>query len=115
MVFDNKGFRFSIAIILVNDQNKVFWAKRLGQDAWQFPQGGLLQDETPQAAMFRELYEEIGLKETDVRLLATSKQWLSYKLPTNMIRYNDHPLCLGQRQKWFLLRLLSDEALIKRF
>lgn len=106
-MIDRRGFRAGIGIILANAKNQLFLGRRIQQNAWQFPQGGLLKGEAPFEGMLRELYEEIGLKEQDVEMLAASKNWLKYRLPANMIRYNSRPLCLGQRQKWFLLRLVS--------
>ncbi len=85
------------------------WARRIGQDAWQFPQGGIGEDENTDEAMFRELWEETGLKQSDVNLLASTNSWLRYKLPRRFIRKNSSPRCIGQKQKWFLLELLADE------
>jgi len=73
-------------------------------------QGGIKVDETPEAALFRELYEEIGLRESDVEIIRTTKGWLRYRLPKKMIRHNSHPICVGQKQKWYLLRMLSTDA-----
>ena len=63
--------------------------------------------------MFRELYEEIGLQPGDVTILATSRNWLKYRLPKRLIRWDSSPVCIGQKQKWFLLRLLSDEQRVR--
>lgn len=88
----------------------MLWAQRMGQDAWQFPQGGVNPEETPEQAMFRELWEEVGLAEEDVELIASTNSWLRYKLPRRMVRRYSQPVCIGQKQKWFLLRLISDES-----
>lgn len=112
-MIDKKGFREGVAIILVNHRKHVFWAKRVGQNAWQFPQGGILPGETPEEAMYRELEEEIGLKPENVDIIACSTDWLRYRLPRQMIRYYSKPICIGQRQKWFLLRLVGDESAIR--
>ncbi len=85
------------------------WARRIGQDAWQFPQGGIGETEDADEAMFRELWEETGLRQNDVNLLASTNSWLRYKLPRRYIRKNSSPRCIGQKQKWFLLELLADE------
>jgi putative (di)nucleoside polyphosphate hydrolase len=85
------------------------WARRLGQDAWQFPQGGIGVGENPVDAMYRELWEETGLREKDVDILASTNSWLRYKLPKRLIRKNSEPRCIGQKQIWFLLRLLASE------
>jgi putative (di)nucleoside polyphosphate hydrolase len=111
-VIDADGFRPNVGIILANDQAQVLWAKRVGQDAWQFPQGGVDADESPEQAMFRELKEEIGLDPSDVEVIACTRGWLRYRLPKRMIRYHSKPLCIGQKQKWFLLRIRSDDTAV---
>jgi putative (di)nucleoside polyphosphate hydrolase len=68
-VIDQDGFRHGVGIILVNSKRQLFLAKRIGKAAWQFPQGGMKEDETPEQSMFRELKEEIGLQEEDVKIL----------------------------------------------
>lgn len=110
-MIDAKGFRSGVVIVLINDQKQLFMARRIGQqDAWQFPQGGLHEGETPREAMYRELNEEIGLLPNHVEILAESKDWLKYYLPKNMIRYYSKPLCIGQRQRWFLLRMRAADS-----
>ena len=108
-MIDSDGYRFNIGIIIINDQGKLLWARRAGQNSWQFPQGGLHQDESPEQALYRELEEEIGLESTDVEILGVTKDWLHYKLPERFIRYGSEPLCIGQKQKWYLLRLKSSD------
>jgi putative (di)nucleoside polyphosphate hydrolase len=109
-VIDQDGFRLGVGIILVNSNRQVFLAKRIGKAAWQFPQGGLMEDETPEQAMFRELTEEIGLQPEDVKVLAVTRRWLRYRLPKRLVRHYSQPLCVGQKQKWFLLRLINEDA-----
>ncbi len=109
-MIDEDGFRHGVGIILVNSNRQVFLAKRIGKPAWQFPQGGLIEDETPEEAMYRELHEEIGLNAEDVKVLSSTRRWLRYKLPTRLIRHYSKPLCVGQKQKWFLLRLINNDA-----
>lgn len=111
-MIDEQGFRHGVGIILVNAKRQVFLAKRIGKLAWQFPQGGLKVDETPEEAMFRELKEEIGLQPADVRVLSCTRRWLRYRLPKRLIRHYSKPLCIGQKQKWFLLQLINKEAKI---
>lgn len=109
-MIDSNGFRLNVGIILVGPENRLFLARRAGQDAWQFPQGGIQKNETLKQALYRELYEEIGLSPEDVRLLGCSSRWLKYRLPARFIRHDTHPVCIGQKQKWFMLRLIADET-----
>ena len=106
VVIDEEGFRANVGIILCNCDGKVFWGKRLGQESWQFPQGGIDRGETPTEAMFRELYEELGLLRNQVEVIGQTRGWLRYRIPHYMIRRRAKPLCIGQKQRWFLLRML---------
>lgn len=107
-MIDQSGFRPNVGIILTNRMGQVFWAKRLGRDAWQFPQGGMHEGETPQETLFRELKEEIGLNEEDVTILARTRNWLRYRIPKRLVR-DTRPLCIGQKQFWYLLLLEKED------
>ena len=107
---DKDGFRSNVAIVIGDGQGKVFWAKRLGQNAWQFPQGGVNAGESAEQALYRELYEEVGLESTDVKIIQRSKKWLRYHIPVQMQRKHSKPLCIGQKQKWFYLQLIGDAS-----
>ncbi len=104
---DDEGFRANVGIILANDNGKLMLGGRVGARGWQFPQGGILRDEDPEAAMFRELEEEVGLRNGDVEVLGVTNDWLRYRLPNKFVRKNSRPLCIGQKQRWYLLRLTS--------
>src|SRR5690554_2862560 len=108
-VIDAEGFRANVGIIICNEQGQVFWARRFGQHSWQFPQGGIDVGETPEQAMYRELWEEVGLKPEQVEIIYTSRNWLRYRLPKRLVRREQRPTCIGQKQKWFLLRLKCSE------
>lgn len=102
-----------MGIILSNREGRLLWARRIGQDAWQFPQGGIHSDETPEEALYRELSEEIGLQPGHVDVMGSTRGWLRYRLPDRYIRRDTHPLCIGQKQVWFMLRLLSDDRFVQ--
>ncbi|MFE8072872.1 RNA pyrophosphohydrolase [Marinobacteraceae bacterium S3BR75-40.1] len=109
-MIDSDGFRPNVGIILANRRGEVLWARRIGQDSWQFPQGGIQQNESAEEALFRELGEEIGLGSEDVNIVGCTRGWLRYRLPRRLIRHNSHPVCVGQKQKWFLLEMLSPDS-----
>lgn len=113
MVIDRAGFRLNVGLILLNESGRVFWGKRHGHDAWQFPQGGLASGETPLEAMYRELYEEVGLEHTDIEVLGATKRWLKYRLPKQYLRHGSEPLVIGQKQKWYLLKLVASEQKVR--
>ncbi len=95
-------YRASIGFMMIDSRKKVF----LGRRCWpkdspyryQMPQGGIEPGETPEEALWREMFEEIGLTKQNVQLLAESKEWLTYDLPQRMRTSID-----GNKQKWFLL------------
>lgn len=108
-MIDCDGYRPNVGIILCNRDRQLFWGKRVGQDAWQFPQGGIRQDETPEQALFRELREETGLRPEHVQIMGVTRSWLRYRLPARMVRRKNRPVCVGQKQRWFLLQLVGSE------
>jgi putative (di)nucleoside polyphosphate hydrolase len=110
---DAQGFRANVGIVLIRDGGEVFLGGRSDGRGWQFPQGGVKRNESPDDAVFRELHEEIGLERTDVELLASTRSWLRYRLPRQYVRRRSRPLCIGQKQRWFLLRLLGDEQRLR--
>jgi putative (di)nucleoside polyphosphate hydrolase len=107
-MIDTDGYRANVGIVLCNPAGQVMWARRVGQDAWQFPQGGISASESPCDAMYRELWEETGLESDHVSVLGETDSWLRYKLPKRLMRRSE-PRCIGQKQMWYLLRLESDE------
>ena len=112
-MLDREGFRPNVGIILLNARNQVFWGKRLRTHSWQFPQGGIKYGESPEQAMYRELEEEIGLPAAEVEILAETRGWLRYRLPSRYIRRDSLPLCIGQKQRWYLLRSRRDEPPVR--
>jgi len=106
---DSEGFRANVGIILANADGKLLLAGRIGNKGWQFPQGGMLKGESEQEAMYRELHEEVGLNAPDVEVLGATRDWLRYRLPDRYVRRGSKPLCIGQKQRWFMLKLLCPE------
>ncbi|NKB38297.1 MAG: RNA pyrophosphohydrolase [Gammaproteobacteria bacterium] len=108
-MIDSEGYRANVGIVLSNGQGQLFWARRIGMDAWQFPQGGIRKNESSENAMYRELQEETGLLPEHVELIGCTSDWLRYRLPNRFIRKNSSPKCIGQKQIWYLLKLIADE------
>jgi len=108
-MIDENGYRHNVGIILCNQQNQLFWARRANQSGWQFPQGGIDEGETPEQAMYRELYEEVGLSVDQVELIGRTSEWVYYDLPKRFVRKDAFRSCIGQKQIWFMLRLLEDD------
>ncbi|MDB4512229.1 RNA pyrophosphohydrolase [Arenicella sp.] len=117
-IFANDGYRPNVGIIICNDRGKVFWARRVNRDGWQFPQGGVSRNETLLDAMYRELQEETGLTQQQVSIVAHTKKWLHYDLPSRYLRRANRTQnrkrtrFKGQKQVWFLLQLLEDDSVV---
>ncbi len=105
---DEEGYRANVGIILTDGSGRVLIGGRVGRSGWQFPQGGIAPDESTEQAMFRELNEEIGFEPDDVETLGRTRDWLRYRLPEQFVRRGKQPICIGQKQCWYLLRLISD-------
>lgn len=103
-------YRPCVGIMLVNDANLVFVGQRIDTtaEAWQMPQGGIDEGETPQQAMFREMEEEIGTRRASV--MAESADWLTYDLPDNLKGKLWKGKYHGQTQKWFLARFTGQDS-----
>ena len=112
-MIDPDGYRPNVGIVLMHEDGRVFWARRIRRDGWQFPQGGMNTDETPLEAMYRELEEETGLQAHHVDVLGATPGWLRYRLPPRAIRHQERAVCIGQKQVWFLLRLKGDESAVR--
>lgn len=113
-VLDKDGFRPNVGIVIANTQGQVLWARRIGgHNAWQFPQGGVNPGESLREALFRELEEEVGLTEGQVRVLAQTSGWLRYRIPRKFRRHNSDPNFKGQKQHWFLLELTCEDEAVR--
>ena len=111
-MIDLDGYRPNVASVILNYKDEVLWAKRTNEENWQFPQGGIQDGETPEEAMYREIYEEVGLKPNNIEILGSSNDWIKYDVPEKFIRQYWQGKYRGQKQKWFLLRLIGEDALI---
>ncbi|HEV8444408.1 MAG TPA: RNA pyrophosphohydrolase [Steroidobacteraceae bacterium] len=108
---DAEGYRANVGIVLMRDTGEVFLGQRTGGRGWQFPQGGVRQGEAVEQALYRELHEEIGLTREQVTLAGSTSDWLRYRLPKRYVRRGGRgPVCIGQKQRWFLLRLAVPES-----
>ena len=109
-MLDREGYRPNVGIILANGKGEVFWGKRIREHSWQFPQGGIKHGETPEQAMYRELEEEIGLKREHVKLVGRTRDWLRYEVPEHWIKREWRGSYRGQKQIWFLLKLVGRDT-----
>lgn len=105
-------YRPCVGLMIINDQRLIFTGQRLGYSstAWQMPQGGIEKDEDPLVAAYRELQEETSILKEKVELLAVSKDWLTYDLPSDLIPKLWNGVYRGQTQKWFLMRFIGEDS-----
>lgn len=110
-VIDGDGYRLNVGIVICNNHGQVFWAKRYGQHSWQFLRGNRWW-RISRASHVPWAIRRGWVNQKDVKVIATSRHWLRYKLPKRLVRWDSQPVCIGQKQKWFLLRLECDESKI---
>ncbi len=105
--FSERPYRPCVGIMLINEDNLVLVAQRIDQqaEAWQMPQGGVEDDETPRQAALRELKEEIGTNKAEI--IAESEDWIPYDLPGHLADRVWHGKFRGQTQKWFAMHFLG--------
>ena len=102
-------YRPCAGIMLLNNKNQVFVAKRIDTtvEAWQMPQGGIDQGEDPKEAAIRELEEETGI--TDAQVIAEYEGWLTYDLPNELYGKIWKGNFGGQTMKWYVMRFNGNE------
>ena len=102
-------YRPCVGIMLINEYRQVFVGQRIDSkiNAWQMPQGGIDEGETPENAAFRELEEETSIKKA--KIIGVSKIWRSYDIPEALIPKFWDGQYRGQTQKWFLMKFQGND------
>lgn len=105
-------YRPCAGVMLLNRDGKVFVGQRIDNslEAWQMPQGGIDEGEDAEAAAIREVGEETGIAPDLVEIVARSAEDLFYDLPPDLIGKVWKGRYRGQRQAWFLMRFLGEDA-----
>lgn len=108
-------YRPCVGIALINPRGLVFVGNRIqtvdvGPLTWQLPQGGIDKGEDADTAAFRELREETGVAETKAEIIGTIDDWLTYDLPSDLLGRALKGKYRGQKQRWFAMRFLGEDA-----
>jgi|TARA_B100001094_G_scaffold69042_1_gene65450 putative (di)nucleoside polyphosphate hydrolase len=113
MKASKEGYRPNVAMVVLNSKNKVLICRRTNTKTWQFPQGGVDNNENLEKAMYRELLEEVGLRKDDVQYIGESDDTIIYDIPKTIRSKVLGGKFKGQEQKWFLLRIKNDDHEIR--
>ena len=106
---NDKSYRKNVGLIVLDQNNQLLICRRKGKKTWQFPQGGIDAGESHIRAAYRELFEEVGIKKKQVRVMQKSNHWYYYDLPE---KYQPRPKSLknfkGQIQKWYMFKASAE-------
>jgi putative (di)nucleoside polyphosphate hydrolase len=104
-------FRAGVGAVILDGHGRALALERIDRPgAWQLPQGGLEDGESPEDGLWRELTEETGLTGSDVELVAEVPEWIGYELPDEL---RSPKTGSGQVHKWFVLRSRTDEPPVR--
>ena len=111
MIKNDLAYRPCVGIVLIK-KGKIFAGQRLDykSSAWQMPQGGIEDNESPKDAAFRELKEETGIKKKHIKIILESKNWVRYDLPVELISKLWNGKFRGQKQKWFAMEFFGTDS-----
>ena len=111
MIENDLAYRPCVGIVLIK-KGKIFAGQRLDykSSAWQMPQGGIEDNESPKDAAFTELKEETGIKKKHIKIILESKNWLRYDLPEELISKLWNGKFVGQKQKWFAMEFFGSDT-----
>ena len=112
MDIENLPYRPCVGLMVLNREGQIFAGQRLDSPdgAWQMPQGGIDDGESPAEAAFREVQEETGISPDKVKVIRESDRWLHYDLPAPLSRRIWKGRYRGQKQRWFAMRFLGSDA-----
>ena len=109
---EESNYRLNVGLIIVNTYGKVLICKRKNSNQWQFPQGGIDEGESPIEAAKREIFEEVGIKPSKIKVLGKIKDWVKYEIPKELAKKSFKKKgIVGQKQKWFIFKIKSEACI----
>ena len=109
---EESNYRLNVGLIIVNNYGKVLICKRKNSNQWQFPQGGIDKGESPIEAAKREVFEEVGIKPSKIKVLGKIKDWVKYEIPKELAKKSFKKKgIVGQKQKWFIFKIKSEACI----
>ena len=109
---EESNYRLNVGLIIVNNYGKVLICKRKNSNQWQFPQGGIDKGESPIVAAKREIFEEVGIKPSKIKVLGKIKDWVKYEIPKELAKKSFKKKgIVGQKQKWFIFKIKSEACI----
>ena len=109
---EESNYRLNVGLIIVNNYGKVLICKRKNSNQWQFPQGGIDKGESPIEAAKREIFEEVGIKPSKIKVLGKIKDWVKYEIPKELAKKSFKKKgIVGQKQKWFIFKIKSEACI----
>ena len=109
---EESNYRLNVGLIIVNTYGKVLICKRKNSNQWQFPQGGIDEGELPIEAAKREIFEEVGIKPSKIKVLGKIKDWVKYEIPKELAKKSFKKKgIVGQKQKWFIFKIKSEACI----
>ena len=109
---EESNYRLNVGLIIVNNYGKVLICKRKNSNQWQFPQGGIDEGESPIEAAKREIFEEVGIKPSKIKVLGKIKDWVKYEIPKELSKKSFKKKgIVGQKQKWFIFKIKSEACI----
>lgn len=109
---EESNYRLNVGLIIVNTYGKVLICKRKNSNQWQFPQGGIDKGESPIEAAKREIFEEVGIKPSKIKVLGKIKDWVKYEIPKELAKKSFKKKgIVGQKQKWFIFKIKTEACI----
>ena len=109
---EESNYRLNVGLIIVNNYGKVLICKRKNSNQWQFPQGGIDEGESPMEAAKREIFEEVGIKPSKIKVLGKIKDWVKYEIPKELAKKSFKKKgIVGQKQKWFIFKIKTEACI----